>query len=497
MADTDYLATSADYKAMLGYWTKVAAIRGGVDAMRKAGKSYLPQFPNESDPNYDYRLANSKFTDIYSDIVENLASKPFSKEVTLANDTVPEAIKVVTEDVDGGGNHLHVFADTVFFNGIHNAIDWILVDYPTVPQGATLADEKRMGARPYWVNIPATDMLWVESKVINGKEQFTYAKIYEPVTQRDSAGTEQRIDRVRILLRDELEGGQYGPARYEIWEKATTNNAGWSLIAEGPISIGVIALVPFFTGRRDGSTWRIRPPMRNVAELQVEHYQQETNLKSAKELTAFPMLAGNGVTPPVDENGKPIMAPIGPSVVLYAPPTPDGTKSGQWQFIEPSASSLKFLSEEVDKTETQMRELGRQPLTAGTSGITQVAAAFASQKSASAVQAWAFMLKDCLERAYVFTSMWLNVKLEPTVYVNTDFAIELGEDKAPDTLLTMNERGKLSTQTLWQEMKRRSILSPEFDADEEEKRIMDELPGDDTEDDLTAAVTPPVKEPAE
>lgn len=66
MADTDYLATSADYKAMLGYWTKVAAIRGGVDAMRKAGKSYLPQFPNESDPNYDYRLANSKFTDIYS-----------------------------------------------------------------------------------------------------------------------------------------------------------------------------------------------------------------------------------------------------------------------------------------------------------------------------------------------------------------------------------------------------------------------------------------------
>jgi hypothetical protein len=230
MADTDYLATSADYKAMLGYWTKVAAIRGGVDAMRKAGAAYLPQFPNESDPNYDYRLANSKFTDIYSDIVENLASKPFSKEVTLANDTVPEAIKVVTEDIDGGGNHLHVFADTVFFNGIHNAIDWILVDYPTVPEGATLADEKRIGARPYWVNIPATDMLWVESKVINGKEQFTYAKIYEPVTQRESTGTEQRIDRVRILLRDELEGGQYGPARYEIWEKATTNNAGWTLI---------------------------------------------------------------------------------------------------------------------------------------------------------------------------------------------------------------------------------------------------------------------------
>ncbi len=497
MADTDHMATSADYQAMQGYWTKVAAIRGGVDAMRKAGKTFLPQFPNESDPNYAYRLENSKFTDIYSDIVENLASKPFSKEVALANDAVPEPIKVITEDVDGGGNHLHVFADSVFFNGIHNAIDWILVDYPTVPQGATLADEKRMGARPYWVRIPAADMLWVESKVIKGKEEFTYAKIYEPITQRDSAGKEKRIDRVRILTRDELEGGQYGPARYEIWEKGTQSNAGWSLIEKGAISIGVIALVPFFTGRREGTTWRIRPPMRNVAELQVEHYQQETNLKSAKELTAFPMLAGNGVEPPVDEEGKPVMAPIGPSVVLYAPPSQDGARSGQWQFIEPSATSLKFLSEEVDKTEAQMRELGRQPLTAGTSGITQVAAAFASQKSASAVQAWAFMLKDCLERAYVFTAMWLSVKLEPTVYVNTDFAVELGDDKAPDTLLTMNERGTLSTQTLWQEMKRRSILSPEFDGEEEERRLIEELPGDDTEDDLNASMTPPTPDPVE
>lgn len=490
MADTDYLATSADYQAMLPYWTKVAAIRGGVSAMRDGGKLFLPQFPNETATNYTYRLENSKFTDIYSDIIENLASKPFSKEVSLANDTVPEIIKTVVEDTDGAGNHLHVFADAVFFHGIHNAIDWVLIDYPPVPQGATLADEKRMGARPYWVRIPALDMLWVESAIINGKEEFVYAKIFEPVTRRDAAGNEKTVERVRVLIRDELEGGQYGPARYEIWEKTTGTNTGWTKEDEGPISIGVIALVPFFTGRRDGSTWRIRPPMRNVADLQIEHYQQETNLKSAKELTAFPMLAGNGISPPVDEHGKPIIAPIGPSVVLYAPPNGDGSSHGQWQFIEPSATSLKFLSEEIDKTEKQMRELGRQPLTAGTSGITQVAAAFASQKSASAVQAWAFMLKDCLERAFVFTSMWINVKLEPTVYVNTDFAIELGEDKAPETLLTMNERGKLSTQTLWQEFKRRNILSPEFDAEIEEERILAEVPGGGDDDEFEAAGTP-------
>ncbi len=493
MAELNYLDTSADYKAMLPYWTKVAAIRGGVDAMRQGGQTFLPQFPNEGDANYKYRLDNSKFTDIYSDIIENLASKPFSKEVSLSNDAVPEQIKAIVEDIDGSGNHLNVFADSVFFNGIHNAIDWVLVDYPPVPEGATLADEKQMGARPYWVRIPALDMLWVESAVINGKEQFVYAKIYEPITRTNTSGQEETIDRVRILIRDRLDHGQYDKARFEVWEKGT-GTAGWSLDASGPISIGVIALVPFFTGRREGTRWLVRPPMRNVAELQVEHYQQETNLKSAKELTAFPTLAGNGVTPPEDENGKPIMAPRGPSVTLYSPMGSDG-KFGQWTILEPSTSSLTFLSTEIDKTEKQMRELGRQPLTAGTSGITQVAAAFASQKSASAVQAWAFMLKDCLERAFVFTTMWINVKLEPTVYVNTDFAIEIGEDKAPDALLTMRERNLLSTKTLWQEFKRRNILSPEFDAEVEEERILEELP--DEGDDEFATQPPPKVEVVE
>lgn len=258
MADTNYLDTSADYQAMLPYWKKVSAIRGGVDEMRKAGQAFLPQFPNESAANYKYRLANSKFTDVFSDITENLASKPFSKEVALANDNVSTQIKAVVEDIDGSGNHLHPFADSVFFNGIHNAIDWVLVDYPPVQQGATLADEKRIGARPYWVRIPALDLLWVESAIINGKEEFVYAKIYEPVTRRNSNDQEEKIDRVRALIRDPLDNGQYDKARYEVWEKGKAVETGWTLVENGPISIGVIALVPFFTGRRDGSIRRAK-----------------------------------------------------------------------------------------------------------------------------------------------------------------------------------------------------------------------------------------------
>lgn len=116
------------------------------------------------------------------------------------------------------------------------------------------------------------------------------------------------------------------------------------------------------------------------------------------------MLTGNGITPPVDEKGNTVMAPIGPSVVLYAPPNTDGGQHGEWKFIEPNASPLKFLAEEIGKTEQQLRELGRQPLTAQTGNLTVVTTAFAAQKGNSAVQAWALNLKDCLEQALAYTS---------------------------------------------------------------------------------------------
>jgi hypothetical protein len=55
--------------------------------------------------------------------------------------------------------------------------------------------------------------------------------------------------------------------------------------------------------------------------MQIEEFQQESNLKSIKELTAFPMLAGNGVSPPDKRaDGSEVIVPVGPRAVLFAPP---------------------------------------------------------------------------------------------------------------------------------------------------------------------------------
>ena len=145
MTDLQPNATSSDYEAMAPYWVMVSTILAGANAMRKA-KQYLPKFPNESETDYKFRRENSKFTNIFRDIVENLAAKPFSKEVELT-DKATDRIKKLSENITGQGDHLHVFAANCFFHGISYAIDWILVDYTkNVPANATIAQEDALGA---------------------------------------------------------------------------------------------------------------------------------------------------------------------------------------------------------------------------------------------------------------------------------------------------------------------------------------------------------------
>lgn len=469
---------SSDWKAMAPFWAMVEAILGGAPTMRAAGQAYLPKFPNESEPDYDYRRKNAKFTNIYRDIVENLAAKPFAKEVGLASDDASKAVKDLIEDIDGQGNHLHVFAANLFFQGINDAVDWIFVDKAPVPAGATMAEEVKLGARPYWVHVPAKRMLAVYSAVVDGKEEFVHVRIHEPETVRDGYG-ERTIDRVRELNRAPLEGGGYGPANFVLWEKQKTKDGKeeWVSIAEGPIAIGVIAVVPFITGRRKEGSWQFVPPMQDAAYLQVEHYQQESGLKYASDNTAFPMLAGNGVQPPTNQDGTPAVVPVGPKSVLYAPPSGDG-KHGEWTFIEPTAASLKFLAEQIDATEKQLRELGRQPLTAQSGNLTVVTTAFAAQKGNSAIQAWCINLKDALEEALRLTCLWLADTSEPEVQVYTDFAIDMESDKAPDFLLKLRERNDISRKALIVEAKRRDLLSPEYDEEKDMEEILAEVPGD-------------------
>lgn len=490
---------SSDYVAMLDYWTRVRDLNNGTDAMRAAGQAYLPKFENESQASYDDRVKWARFTNIYSDIVENIADRPFAKEVVISEGS--ERVKALAEDIDGQGNNFHKFAAEYFRNAMDYGIDWIFVDY-TQTDATTLdangkvrrksvLEEKQSGARPYWMRVSALEMIAVYSAMIDGVEEFVHCRMRECYTER-SGWEEIEVVQIRELNREIVfnEDGKpigLGNATFRVWRQEFGVNASgrrtkslvWNLIDEGEIAIGVIPIVPLVIGQRKGNTWRLVPAMKSVAYLQFEYYEQENGLKNIKKMTAFPMFSASGISPDKDEKGNPLPVNVGPRAVLYGPMSDAGTP-GRWEIIEPSATSMTFLKEDLKELGKEMRELGRQPLTQSSGQLTTTTTNVAAAKGTSAVQAWALDLKDSLELALFYTAMWMNETVEPTVTVDIDFDHNSSDDQTFDAVQTMRKDGDLSQETLWEEAKRRKIVGDDFTIERERERLDAEMPeGDD------------------
>lgn len=475
---------SGDMEAMERDQELVCTLLGGVQTIREKSKKYLPQFPTESDSDYKHRLDNAKLTNIFLDIVENLAQRPFAKKVQIDEEGgVPPQIIDFGDDVDGQGSSLHSFAGEVFFYGIAQGLDWLLVDYTKgVPPTVTVSQERALGARPYFVRIPAQNVLAVYSDMVNGREQFIHARIWEPVTVREG-WKEVEKKRVRVFNREPLGFDEqrrptgYAPAVYEVWELQKDDKQNgkevWVKIDTGPVTIGEIPLVPFLTGRRRSRSWRYDPPMRAAAELQIELYQEQSGLKHVKDLTAFPMLAANGVQPEkINDKIKPVQ--VGPKMVLYAPPYGD-VPGGSWSWIEPSATTLTFLAEDSKETKRELRELGRQPLTAQSGNLTVITTAYAAQKGNAAIQAWALNLKDALEKALHYVTLWLRLDFKPIVIIDLDFDLGYGDDESFNQVLAMYAAGLISRAAVIKEARKRGILDTDYDGEEDLNKILDEM----------------------
>src|SRR4051812_42659708 len=83
---------SSDYLWMSPYWRMTSTILLGADAMRRSGETYLPRFPNEDSDDYEYRRKTAVFTNIYRDILENLSTKPFTREVQVRENSASDRI---------------------------------------------------------------------------------------------------------------------------------------------------------------------------------------------------------------------------------------------------------------------------------------------------------------------------------------------------------------------------------------------------------------------
>ncbi len=411
------------------HWMLIEDLLGGTYQMRKRHRRYLPQEPRELDESYDNRLARSVCPPFYLRLERMLAGMLTRKPVRL-NDTA-DSIREHLFDVDLQGNDLNVWTYETTRKMVRYGHVGVLVDAPTSGQSG----------RPYWVTYTPRDILGYRTEMIDGEVKLTQLRLQEKVSVPDGLYGEKIIDQIRLLTR----GG------FEIHQKGKNNL--FTKIDEGTTSLSEIPFSVAYANRLN--LLESRPPMSDIAELNLKAYQIQSDLDNQLHISAVPMLAFYGFP----QSSEEVTAGPGEAIAFPA--------EGRAEYIEPAGRSYDAQFKRLDVLSNQINELGLaavlgQKLSAETAEAKRIDRSQGDSTMMVVAQQMQDMIDNCLQ----FHGQYINAEAG-SCFVNRDFLSQRLEPQEIQALLQLYTSGSITQETLLKQLHEGEVLGDEFDIEEE------------------------------
>ena len=411
------------------HWMLIEDLLGGTYQMRKRHRRYLPQEPRELDESYDNRLARSVCPPFYLRLERMLAGMLTRKPVRL-NDTA-DSIREHLFNVDLQGNDLNVWTYETTRKMVRYGHVGVLVDAPTSGQSG----------RPYWVTYTPRDILGFRTEMVDGQVKLTQLRLQEKVSVPDGLYGEKIIDQIRLLTR----GG------FEIHQKGKNNlfvkvNEGTTSLSEIPFSVAYANRLNLLESR---------PPMSDIAELNLKAYQIQSDLDNQLHISAVPMLAFYGFP----QSSEEVTAGPGEAIAFPA--------DGRAEYIEPAGRSYDAQFKRLDVLSNQINELGLaavlgQKLSAETAEAKRIDRSQGDSTMMVVAQQMQDMIDNCLQ----FHGQYINAEAG-SCFVNRDFLSQRLEPQEIQALLQLYTSGSITQETLLKQLHEGEVLGDEFDVEEE------------------------------
>lgn len=451
---------SGAYQVMLPRWRLACALLGGTEAMRAAGKDFLPQYERETDEAYRIRLGRSTLLNYFGKTVKTLAERPFAEPVKLGQN-FPAQLAAIEDDVDGLGHDLTAFLRAVFKDAIAKGFSHIFVDFPAVDpeQVKTVADEQARKLRPYFVHIPAESLIASYAETVDGKEVLAHVRWRECEVVREGFG-ERTIERVRIWERD----------HWELWEGKQQGGGlvKYEPVANGPNTLGFIPLATFYAGHRDG-LMIAKPPLQDLADKNVEHWQSSSDQRNVLGVARFPILTATGI----DQNDGAQIA-LGPKRLLAAK-SPDA----RFAYLEHQGHAISAGRQDLEDIKDEMAMLGVELLVRRQGAPTATEKAINTEQGNCELQSMANDCADTVELAFSFAAKWLKLEVgdeQLEVEIEADVGVDESSTQDLDALNKARAAREISRAAFLAELKRRGVLMADFDAEADAERLAEEGP---------------------
>jgi len=412
------------------HWVLIEDLISGTYGMRKKHRRYLPQEPRELDDSYDNRLARSVCPPYYQRLERMLAGMLTRKPVRL-ND-VTDTIREQLFDVDLQGNDLNTWTYETARKMIRYGHVGILVDAPSD------------GGRPYWVSYTPREILGFRTEIKDGSTQLTQLRLLESVIvpSDDSEYGEEQVEQIRVLK----------PGEYQIHRR--DKKGDFRIIDEGTTSLQEIPFAVAFSNRYN--MMESRPPLEDIAELNLKAYQVQSDLDNQLHISAVPMLAFFGFPSSAEE------VSAGPGEALAFP------AEGRAEYIEPDGKSYDAQFKRLEQIASQINELGLSAvLGQKLSAETAEAKRIDRSQGDSTMMVIAQNMQDAIDNCLQFHAQFLGESQAGSSYINRDFLGSRLEPQEIQALLQLYTAGTITQETLLTQLAEGEILGDDFDIEEE------------------------------
>jgi len=446
------------------YWERIHSLRGitetgrrvgGTEAMRDAGRDYLPQHSDEEDKQWEYRRNRSFLMPAYDDAILKMKQKPFTKPVLLNMD-LPEKLAPLTANMDYSGRGLTPQASDVFDAGEDYGFTHLFVDFPTTGGIQTEGQEKMLGIRPSIIHYtPPSIIGWQTRNGAAGQKILSEVRIKYDQIERIGDYEEAVIKYVRV----------FREADWELWRKGPKDKEFFPFDAGGH-TFGAIPLVTIYFKRTGFMTGA--PCLQGLAEENVNHWQLFSDYKNCLHFNLSPTVVFEKCG---DAEGVDKVA-IGSRRGLIVPG--DGTA----KILETSGSALGAGREELERSEARMRNQAMEPFVQKTGTPTATYSGISESHSKAKIISDVRTLELAYRQAIGYAYRWVGLEMPDDFSVNIfdDFSLAVKSDADLKLFLEMYDRGVIDDETLLEEVRRRGIFDEGTTVEEIMNRVAMQAP---------------------
>ena len=402
---------------------------GGTYEIRRRHRRYLPQEPREQDVSYDRRLSTSICPPYYQRLERMLAGMLTRKPVRL-NDT-GDTIREQLFDVDLQGNDLNTWCYETARKMIRYGHVGVLVDAP------------RDGGRPFWCTYTPREILGWRTEIINGEQKLMQLRLSETIIVPDGDYGEKEVQQIRVL----------SPGEFKLFQR-DEKKGDFRVVDEGRTSLNRIPFSVAYSNRVN--TLESRPPLEDIANLNLKAYQIQSDLDNQLHISAVPMLAFYGFPSAAEE------VSAGPGEAIAFP------ADGRAEYIAPSSDAFASQFQRLDQIEKQINELGLSAvLGQKLSAETAEAKRLDRSQGDSTMMVIAQNMQDMIDNCLQYHAQYLGDRQPGSCYVNRDFLGTRLEPQEIQALLQLYTAGTITQETLLMQLSEGEVLGDDFDVEEE------------------------------